>query len=305
MTPPAVQYYVDQFGRTVDQYGRPIQMQQPQAPAPQAPQQPAQPQQIQDLNARIPVGDQRFPKELWGRTIGEALRWYNVLRDRQAQQGQPQQPQAPQAPQQPQAPQSPAGYTPPQQPQAPQQPQGFDIEERVNTALQRALQPTYQVTAQQTMNQVASEFGDWHQYHGQILEAIGGVPLEAMTNPETWRSAYFLVKGRALSSGQAPAHFQQPPMPQQHYDNGNGYNGGAIRTPPPPPPGTEGFFVEGPSAPPTNSGQPNPMNDPRVQLGARKFNLPVEEYVRWMNGNVPPQRGPAPMLPPQGGQGGY
>lgn len=280
----------------------------------------------QELNLRIRHGDPAYPPELWGKTLGEAMRYYSVMRQdfmvRNAPQQQPQQP-PPQAPyqrqpvmqphQQPQgfpfqqpAPIQQPNYGGYQAPQQPQQPQGFDegrLGQLVQDAVSQALGPVQQVSAQNVYQQVRSRFPDWAQYDAEIQMAVSGASPQQLLNPQMWESAYFFVKGRVLSD---PNRQQQPQYAPQGDPFGRPMNG-AIQTPPP------SVFTESsiPQAP-GNPGGPGGGNQeafsPHDIEMARRFGIPVEEYRAWKGGRVPPppqpqafnggmQGQPAPQVP--------
>ena len=278
----------------------------------------------QELNLRIRHGDPAYPPELWGKTLGEAMRYYSVMRQdfmvRNAPQQQPQQP-PPQAPYQRQPvmqphqqPQQPAyqpnygGYQAPQQvPQIQQvQPQGFDpaqMDEIVQRAVSAALGPVQQVTAQSVYQQVRQRFPDWDQFDAEIQMAVSGASPQQLLNPQMWESAYFFVKGRVLSDPRR----QQPQYVPDARDPFNRPVNGATQTPPP------SVFTESsiPQAP-GNPGGPGGGNQeafsPHDIEMARRFGIPVEEYRAWKGGRVPPppqpqafnggmQGQPAPQVP--------
>lgn len=274
------------------------QMPQPQyAPPPQAPvappPQPPGPAFV-DPNMRVQQGDQRFPPELWGKTMVEALRMWNVMKEdflqrnvRQPQQPQPQQPQPqqlqqPQRPQQPQYPSVPRYQDPPQTPQqTPEDVMRQAVREVLASEMPTYLAPMTQATAQSVYTSVRSEFPDWNQYDQEILNAARAASQadpSSLVNPEFWRAAYYHTKGRALSQpgGQAP-------------------QGGA--------PPSDPFFTESPTAPVLRqqNGEPS-ANDPRVLAMAARFGISPEEYLQWWAGKVPPP--PAPTQP-AGGSNGY
>lgn len=279
----------------------PMPMQQPQAQpvappagAPQQPQQPPQQQQPSgaNLDARIPQGSQDWPRELWGRTLRDALRIYNGLaedfRKRYTQQ-QPLQPQPQPQPQQ--LPQNPQPQQFNQQPPQPPQPQEW--EQRINAAVQNALQPYAANAGEMVRNRVAMQFPDWQLYDSQVLEILRGADPALLMNEDTWRTAYYLAKGRAVSAQQVNPYQPQyqSPYGQPQQPPTNAY--GAIVTPPPPAPGLDrGYFSEAPTTPAPGGGPQDLTNNPDVAMMAHKWNLPPQELAQWWGGNVPPaQRG--------------
>jgi hypothetical protein len=192
------------------------------------PQQQPQPQQPRLEDQRIPAGDPNWPQELWGRSIGEARRYYGIMRQdfinrRQAEaqqqplQGQPQGQQQPW--QQPQQQQQPNPFQPPQQ--QGQQPQQNDpiqraVQEAVNRALPQALAPTQAGMAEVTRDRVAAQYPDWAHYAGEIHRALEGFPPQQLALAETWENAYDLARGAAWRRAQRglPPAGQQPQQPQ-------------------------------------------------------------------------------------------
>ncbi len=312
-------------------YGyQPVYTQQQQVPQPAypgfAPQQPMQPQpqmpNLQgDLNARLPANDPSIPQELRGKTVGEALRFYGIMREdfvnRQQQRQQPAQ-QQPQGQQQyQQQPQSQAGWgrQPGQQHQQFQQPDPVrdTVREVMNEVLPQALAPIVQPMQQQqllsTYNAVKARFGDWQQVEGDVLQSMQGAEPATLMNPAAWEAAYYHAKGKVMTQRQLPAGPQQqqqnqgygPPMPQQYQQQPQaqvpvyqvpqqGYQG---------PLGNQ--FVEGPT-PPAN-GMYAQQQDPRDEMFARRFNMPLEVYRSWKSGRVGlmPQQQPQQM-PQMNGQ---
>lgn len=253
-----------------------------------------------ELNRRIQHGDQNFPPELWGRTVGEAMRYYSIMRQdfvnrqRAAQsqpqlQGQPAQPQPAQAPAQPQAtpqPRSvgapypePSGYIPPQ----PQAPVGFtldDVQRVVRETLSQTMAPIAQASSGAVQQQMRQRFADWAQYEQEILAQLQGADPTALLNPELWVSAYYFVKGKVLTENppRQPVVYD-PAVPPPNRD-------GAIFQPVP-----QQFFSEAPSAPSSQPGLNGQVYDPMDEVFARRFGMSVEEYRQWKGGNVPvPQR---------------
>lgn len=279
-------------------------------PVPPNPPAPAAPRSItgQDLNIRIAHGDPAYPKELWGKTLGEALRFYSIMREdfmrrNQPGGGQPPLQGDPGAPPAPPAPAPRPAYVPP----APATPPAagaptFDeasLQRMIDGAVSRAFasSPMAVNVADQTHDRMKREYADWMHYDAEILQTLEGASAEQLANPETWRTAYFFIKGKKLSEngGQPPAPTYQPDPHQPPIVFGSN-NGQPIVSRPPAPPTSENptWFTEGPSAPPAaNNGGMDPRNDPRVQAMARRHGIPVDEYVQWLGGNVPPMTRPA------------
>lgn len=252
----------------------------PLAPPAQAPQQQPAPAQQPglSLDTIIPRGSQDWPQELWGRPVREAMRIYNIMKEdflwRNRQQAQPPQ----QQPQQPQYQQQPSAQPRPQMPPG-GVPASLDmdsIQRMIQDGIRQGLaqSPMASVTAETVMSQVRMRYPDWNQYHMEILQAIQGAGPELLMNPSTWESAYYLVKGRALSVGQTPT-YQPQYDPYQANGNGQGHRDptGAIRTPPP-------AFTEAPSAPPPpTNGAAALTNDPRIINMARRFGVDPAVYA--------------------------
>ena len=299
----------------MDQFGRPVQQSQQQWGQPLPPQQGGYPQQQQmpqppaqlqglDLNARL--SGQGIPQELQGRTVGEALRYYQVMREdflarnsrpQQPLQGQPQQ-------QQQQQPRGPGGQFGPypqqpqqQQPQQQQQQLGSEaaMEQMVQAVVQRlapAIAPLQQASASSVYQQARQRFPDWNQYDALIQEALQGADPQTLLDPRVWEAAYYHAKGRAATPGAIPQQMQQPqawgqaPMqsgPPAHYGNGTGqppaqYYGQAPQNfgqqPPPP----SNYFVESPT--PSAPMAPTMSNDPRDEVFARRAGVPLDQYRR-------------------------
>lgn len=285
------------------------QQQQPQGPA----------VSYANPNLRIQHGDQNFPRELWGKTVREAMEYYGIMRqeflrvqaEEQARAAQGQQPQQPQyqQPQQPQQPQRPGFQQPqyPQRPQQPQAPQGSQVYDEaavrriVQEAVATAIAPLQGPSQAQVYQQVRSKFPDWNFYDADIQTSLQDAEPGSLLNPAVWEAAYFYIKGKKLSEQPAPA----PHRPQDPFNReGVGPRGERI-TPAPDFPAQGHAFVEGPSAP-ANSGNGAAMQDPNDELMARRFGVTVDDYRRWKGGQVPPMPQPQQQQPqqPQFQQGG-
>lgn len=238
------------------------------------------------MRARIPHGDQRWPKELWGREVGEAMRYYNVMRQDFISRNQPGQPSAP-APQ-PVAPAAPAapGYTPPMAVRGDSD-GGEDaaLDARVERVMRRVLgqSPMMHVAADSIKEKMRRTYPDFMQLEQQVLQELQALPNEMLADEGVWRSAYFLVRGRQGTEGY-PAPAPVAPTPQPH----SGWNqptSAPIVTPPPPV-----YFAEASTAPSAVPGQggPDPRNNPEVIRQAQRFQMSVDDYVSFMHGNVPP-----------------
>lgn len=248
------------------------------------------------LNVRIAHGDPQFPKELWGKTLAEAMRFYSIMREDFMRRNDPGQPPAGNAaapPAAPAAPQRPA-YTPPAAPPAPGAGGTFDeaaVQRMITQAVSAAFasSPLAKQAADTTYDRMKREYSDWMSYDSEILEALDGATAEQLANPETWRTAYFWVKGKKLSEGGQPAAAPAPAGQPTVF-------GQPIVTRPPTPPNNENttWFTEGPTAPPaTTAGALDPRNDPRNITMAARHGLPIDEYVQWLNGQVPGMSAPA------------
>lgn len=280
---------------------------------PVSPTPPAAPQALTgaQLNVRIAHGDPAFPKELWGKTVGEAMRFYSIMREDFMRRNNPQNPQNPQNQQQPvtdpAAPPAPASqprsYTPPAPLAATPPATGFD-EASIGRMIQQAVasafasSPMAVQVAESTHDRMRREYRDWMTYDADILQTLEGASAEQLANPETWRTAYFFVKGRKLSeagqNGGQPIYDQSAAGTQPVVFGAP--SGAPTITRPPNPPTNDNptWFTEGPSAPPASpAGGVDPRNDPRVIAMAYKHGIPVDEYVQWLGGNVPAMTPPA------------
>lgn len=274
---------------------------------PQAPPPPPAPQAV-DLNARLYGAG--IPPELQGRTVGEGLRYYGIMREDFAQrqaamrtqqplQGQPQQ-QAPQYQQQP--PQGQPSAQPRGIPgQAPIDPMRQYVAEAIRDVMPEFMNPVIQPIQQQnlerTYNGVKSRYQDWNQFEGEILQSLQGADLATLNNPAAWEAAYRHAVGNAvIRQRQGPQQqFQQPGPPQ----------GGPPQYQPQQPqypqyPQQAQTFVEGPT-PPAPMGGPGygPGQDPRDEDFARRFGVPVEVYRSWRGGRVGMLPDPRQQVPPQ------
>lgn len=246
---------------------------------------------------RIRPGDPNFPQELWGRTLADAMRYFQIMqrefvasRQRESQQQQ----------------QRLQGEPPPQQqqqqyyrPQAPQQQQPqlneATIKGWVTEALQAGLGPVAQISAQTVYQQVRSQFPDWNFYDAEILQAVSNADQRSLMDPGFWRAAYYYAKGEKLSTpGVQQPQYRQMPVPPgfaQQAPNGRDPNG-AIRTAPPMPPTNDRpYFSEAPGQAPLAQGS-DLLNDPMDEVMAWKFGIPVEEYRAHKGGRIPPIRAP-------------
>lgn len=283
-----------------------------------------QPQPGQDLNARIP-NDPSIPQELRGKTWGEALRYYGIMREDFVQR-QNQQRQQPQQSYQPQNHQPPSQYNPQQTPRQPngqwQHPQNNQrqvdpVEETVrgvlNEVLPQALAPIVQPMQQQallsTYNGVKGRYQDWQNFEGEILGSMQGSDPATLQNPAAWEAAYFHAKGKAMTMRQLPAGQQQQQMNQgPSYGPPMGYP--AQQQPVYQAPPQQGYqapfgssFVEGPTPP--APGMYAAQQDPRDAVFARRFNMPLEVYQSWKGGRIGLMQTPQGQQQQQQPQQGY
>jgi hypothetical protein len=306
----------------------PVMAQQPgwapaPAPYPQVPQyqpppqyQPGtQPAPI-DMNARI--SGPQFPRELQGRTMQEAFQYYNImredfLRNQQARQAgqQPQQPGQPQGGQpqyqQPGQPQQQPGSAQPRVPQQQDTMQQF-VQDAVRQVMPEMLAPIIipqqQKTMQDTYIAATQRHQDWAQFDADIRQSLQGADANVLSNPAAWDAAYFHAKGKALS--RAPQGYPQPPYGAASQQGSNG-------SAPPMPPGypqqptpqwggmqvqpqapQQQAFVESPTPQAPYQGGPS-FADPRDEIFAKRFGIPVEVYRA---GKVQPgtTQAPVPLL---------
>jgi hypothetical protein len=263
-------------------------------PTPTAPPQPSQPATFDALLDSIIPADSRYPKELHGRRMRDAMHFYNVMRQdflTRNGAGQPMQPGQPAQPQSSATPSAAPPAGPPRLPgqPAPAQPSGApDINQIVAEAVNAALARFQPVVEQTAMNasmvartQAAQEFPDWQSYEPAILSALEGGNPGALANPEIWRNAYYFVKGRAMSQPagtSTPAAGAAPSAPAA---------GHGVQSAPQP----SSYFTERPT-PPSTTGQPSAASGfltpasmtPEQKLYASRFQMPEQEYCDWHNG---------------------
>lgn len=292
------------------QYQPPPQYQPQQQP--QQPQQPQyQPQQPQGLDMNARLSGPQFPRELQGRTMQEAMQYYNLMREdfiRRQQAAQQAQPQGGQPQPQPQPQQQAPGTAQPRVPQQQDTMQQF-VQDAVRQVMPEMLAPIIvpqqQRTMQETYARTAQQFPDWGQFDADIRTSLQGADAATLSNPAAWEAAYFHAKGKAMSRapqgqpqapyGAAPQNgngaappmppgYQQPSVPQ--------WNGQQVQQQPQP----YQTFVEGPTpqAPNGGPGYSGPA-DPRDEMFAKRFGIPVEVYRsgKALQGQT---QAPVPML---------
>jgi hypothetical protein len=328
------------------------------APASAGPPAPAMPSQFgppagatpqQFESQRIPASAD-WPPELHGRTLGEARRYYAIMRqDFVARQqelasgrgapplaGQPGWQGgggqgAPGGPAPAGSPPGGSGYGAPQV-----DPVRQAVQEALAAALPQALAPMHSSAAQMAYQRVASQYPDFRQFEAEIIESLRGSPPEFLANPQAWETAYDLIRGRALrgqrllppGGGQQPPQF--PPAQPGYAPAPGGWTPPAAAPPanpwgapsppawgpPAPPAQAPGYFSEAPTPPAPVPG--NAQADPRDEVAARRFGIPLEVYraskadpdtaARWLlaaRGNGQPGQGPAAAAPAPGYGGGY
>jgi hypothetical protein len=258
----------------------PQQLPQQQMPSVQQPQQQTQSPVIQ--------AGPGVPPELVGKTQAEVFQYYQALRDnylaslRGAQQiPAPQQPRFgsgyPQNNQQPPTQQQPQQQQPAQEQSFWRNPREF-IAGIIDERLAPVTTTLVEQQAQAVRDNVAREFADFNQYLPAMEEALAGAPPQLRANPEVWRTAYYVQRGRALTQGQ-----QQPVAPpaQQNMIPAPG------RAPAPQTPGY--IHVEPPTAPQSQfTNMPlAPELSPREKLVASKMGMTEERYQQWKNGTIP------------------
>jgi hypothetical protein len=333
--PPGIQYAQQPNYAPPPAYPQqgPPQYQQPYIP-PQQPQyqQPYQPPQGMDRNTRL--SGPGIPQELQGRTVGEALQYYGIMREDFVRRNQPQQqPPQYQQPQPQQQPYQPPQYQQPQQQQGPpsaqprgpqqQQQQPVDpmrqiVVEAVREAMPQMLEPLVQPMRQ---GQVEKAFSDtrmkfaqdpmvpFDRVAGEVVQSLQGADAQTLANPAAWEAAYYHAKGLALSRPQGQQ--QQPPQggPQyQPYPQQPSFQQVTPQTQP------SAAFIEGPTppAPSLNGGFGGGSADPRDEIFARRFGVPVEVYRSWkpqqgqQQGPIGLMKQPTPFggVPPQNAFGG-
>lgn len=302
----------------------------PQAPYPQAPQSPFGTSGIAGLDPNTRIYGPQYPQELQGKTVGEAMRYYGIMREDFVRRNAPQYPQQPQG--QPPAPaggQPPQGQPPSAQPRGTGQPQGDPMRQYVADAVREVLpealapvvQPINQQNLERVYNSVKSRYPDWQQYEGEILQSLQGADMNTLNNPQSWEAAYRLAVGnRAVAARQGQAPQGGPPAPgYQPYGYGQPQQPQyqppqalAYMAPPP-------AFVEGPTPPAPSYGGPGAPGsaDPRDEMMAKRFGIDVNVYRSWKGGRVGFMRHPQaqhqpadpwgnpipPTAPPQGPPG--
>lgn len=264
------------------------------------------------LNIRIAHNDPSFPPELWGKTLGEAMNYYKVMKvdfmRNNPPGGQPPlrgEPQRGYTPPPAAAPAPAPTYTPPSfgyQPPQPAPAPAFDpaqMKQMIEEAVGSALGPVNQISAESVMRQVAARFPDWGTYHAEILSSVAGADPRQLLSPQLWESTYYHAKGRQLSDPNRQT-------PQYVPNNGDPFGNtstppDAIRTAPPP------VFTESPMpSAPANANGANSNDAPEDFSMAARFGISVQEYRAWKDGRVPPiptqnggngQGQPAPQTP--------
>lgn len=253
-----------------------------------------------DMNTRFPNAA-NIPEELRGRTLGEAMRYYGIMRtdfvQRHSQGG---------------GNGAPAGVSPapagaPGQPTSGQPAPGVTdpirraVDEAVAAAMPRATGPAYDAAAMVAYDRVARSFPDWMHYDAEIKTMLQGSPPELIANPQTWELAYDTVRGRRMRQPpQAPPGYPPalPPAggaggpflgggmgapnpgsygtsPAPGYGNpGGGYGGYPTQAGGPPAPPAP-YFSEAPTPSAQNPAIPANPND---EVFARRFGMSVEQY---------------------------
>lgn len=234
------------------------------------------------LNIRIQHGDPAFPPELWGKTLGEAMRYYAVMKvdfmrnnppgGQRPLQGEPPRGapthQAAPAPVPAPAP----TYTPPSfgyQPPQPAPAQTFDaatMRQMIQEVLTENLAPVQAVSAEQVYYSVARRFPDWATYDAEIRASVQGADPRQLLSPALWESAYYHAKGKIMSD---PNRQQPQYVPQSGDPFGNAAPPpDAIRTAPPP------VFTESPMpSAPQNQGGGNSGEEPGDFAMAARFEI--------------------------------
>ncbi len=235
------------------------------------------------------------------------MRYYGIMREdfirRNQQQPQPQQQPVQQQPgvpqQQPQFQQPGLSAQPRGAGGQPDQMQQF-VEDAVRRVMPEVLAPITRPMQQDQLarvyDSVKRQYTDWQQYEGEILQSLQGADPATLQNPAVWDAAYkFAIGNAAVRSRQGqqqpqgqpqfqPLPYgtpsqQMPPMPPMQ-----GY--GPPMPPGYPPQGAGGSpaFVESPTPPPPSYSPQS--QDPRDEVFAQRFNVPVEVYRSWKGGRV-------------------
>lgn len=306
------------------------QYQQPQyQPPPQQPQAPLyQPPQGADRNTRL--SGPGIPQELQGRTVGEAMQYYGIMREDFVRRNQPQyqQPQAPQ--QQPQFGQQyqqgqPPYQQPPQNGQPSAQPRGPQgqpdpmrqmvadvMRETMPAMLEPLVRPVQQDQVERAYSSVRQKFAQdqmvpFDRVAGDIMQSLQGADPATLANPAAWEAAYYHAKGLALSRPQGQPQQQPAGGPQYQPYPQSTFQQVQPQTQP------SAAFVEGPTPPaPSLNGAFGGGTDPRDEIFAKRFGVPVEVYRTWKSqpgtsqGPIGLMRQPTPFggVPPQNSFGG-
>lgn len=267
------------------------QVQQPQAPQPQvqqpaAPQAPQQPQTL-DPNVRIQAG-QGFPPELVGRTLGEAMNIYGVMRQQfistqqpgaqpQTQPGQPQQ-----QPVQPRPGMPPANALPTLDNIS--QVVRAEVKQALGAAVNELQFPSAVARAAEPIDSMP--FGKSPEVHNLMRQSMQGLAPEAFTNPNIWVSAYRMAVGQLAESGrlgQLQAQVQQPQQPSVPGGPTMSQLNGQQWQP------AGSFFTESPNGGQQFQNTQQISADERVV--AARFKMTDQQYMDWKSGR------PATTLP--------
>lgn len=332
--PPGIQYAQQPGYAPPPAYPQqqPQYQQAPQyQPPPQAPQAPFyQPPQGMDRNARL--SGPGIPQELQGRTVGEALQYYGIMREDFVRRNQPQyqqpqqQPQFGQQPQQqqqqqPQYQQQPQQGQPSAQPRGPQgQPDPMRqmvadvMRETMPAMLEPLVRPVQQDQVERAYGSVRQKFAQdsmvpFDRVAGEVMQSLQGADPATLANPAAWEAAYYHAKGLALSRPQGQQPQPLPGGPQyQPYPQQPSFQQVQAQTQP------SAAFVEGPTPPAPSFGGNGfgSSADPRDEIFAKRFGVPVEVYRTWKSqpgnsqGPIGLMRQPTPFggVPPQNAFGG-
>lgn len=231
------------------------------------------------------------PAELRGRTFGQVKGIYTALaNDWLTRQRNGQQPQGGPA-QQPGGMvrnQEPQGQPPQQTSQGngrsfwtnPEESIGRLVEERVGTILQPVLQQSQGNAVAQARQVAMQQIRDFGELEGHIMQKIGHMNPQALSNPEVWLNAARLVRGELMERGQYQPRNQNQgggQFPQQNGQMPQYNSGNSVPAQP------HQFFTEGPTPPQLGELGGGSLS-PQEQFVAQQMGMKPEEYMMWKGG---------------------
>ena len=245
------------------------------APAPVAPA-PAAPVAAPAAQPPQTLSGPGIPPELQGRPVEQVMRIYDTLKNEWLQNRV-----TPQAA--PPAPVASAAAAPDASPSSfwsnPETVIGQEVERRVQAAVAQALGPTIiqgnMTAAKAARDATAARFPAFAAVETQVMQKLGSVDPQLLTNPKAWEQAFYLAYGEA-QSGEGP-----PPVPQ---------------APAPPAAAPTNTFAPTFSQPASSffaepgrssiSSSTNAALSPAELNVAQKFGMTAEQYVSWKGGRA-------------------